>query len=191
MTLSVPIAEDPELTAFRATLRGGSWYLGPRPSRTADRRLSRPTRAVGDIGFRVVCLPQEAKPAPVVSRGGAWCNYFPPMSSSAWKMRSKARHYCRAHRADDIDGFRVVCLPREVSTARCDLPLRGGSWDDSPGDCRSAYRCLNHPGWYGDADDCIGFRVVCLPREAAPTAKQYQRIHRAADLLSQAVAQDP
>jgi hypothetical protein len=83
---------------------------------------------------------------------------------------------------------RVVCLPREVSTARCDLPLRGGSWFLIPWYCRSAYRFRDLPD---DVSFSFGFRVVCLPREAAPTAKQYQRIHRAADLLSQAVAQDP
>jgi formylglycine-generating enzyme required for sulfatase activity len=47
--------------------------------------------------------------------------------------------------------------------------LRGGSWFNFPRNCRSARRCLNHPGWYGDADDVIGFRVVCLPQEVKPT----------------------
>jgi formylglycine-generating enzyme required for sulfatase activity len=39
--------------------------------------------------------------------------------------------------------------------------LRGGSWYDDPGDCRSAYRLRCRPG---DADDGVGFRVVCLPQ---------------------------
>jgi formylglycine-generating enzyme required for sulfatase activity/class 3 adenylate cyclase len=36
--------------------------------------------------------------------------------------------------------------------------LRGGSWDDNPGDCRSAYRNYNGLDGYGNI---IGFRVVC------------------------------
>ncbi|MEB3323708.1 MAG: formylglycine-generating enzyme family protein, partial [Cyanobacteriota bacterium] len=39
--------------------------------------------------------------------------------------------------------------------------LRGGSWDNSPGDCRSAYRFLIQPD---NAYIFIGFRVVCLPQ---------------------------
>jgi hypothetical protein len=71
-------------------------------------------------------------------------------------MRSKARHYCRPHRADDIDGFRVVCLPLEAKPTQ--VAIRGGShaqlnysWYLSAW-CRSAY-----------AYDDIGFRVACLP----------------------------
>lgn len=40
--------------------------------------------------------------------------------------------------------------------------LRGGSWGSDPGDCRSACRDLGRPG---DADDGVGFRVVCLPQD--------------------------
>jgi len=39
--------------------------------------------------------------------------------------------------------------------------LRGGSWDFSPRNCRSAYRNRSRPV---DADDFVGFRVVCLPQ---------------------------
>jgi len=40
--------------------------------------------------------------------------------------------------------------------------LRGGSWDDVPRLCRSAYRLHYLPGLasYG-----VGFRVVCLPQD--------------------------
>jgi formylglycine-generating enzyme required for sulfatase activity len=39
--------------------------------------------------------------------------------------------------------------------------LRGGSWDDFPWDCRSAFRALNRPvGTF----NFVGFRVVCLPQ---------------------------
>jgi formylglycine-generating enzyme required for sulfatase activity len=39
--------------------------------------------------------------------------------------------------------------------------LRGGSWNDGPWDCRSAYRYHSRPD---DADFFVGFRVVCLPQ---------------------------
>jgi formylglycine-generating enzyme required for sulfatase activity len=39
--------------------------------------------------------------------------------------------------------------------------LRGGSWYDSPGGCRSAYRGHVRPD---DAGSLLGFRVVCLPQ---------------------------
>ena len=39
--------------------------------------------------------------------------------------------------------------------------LRGGSWSNAPGDCRSAYRDLIQPG---NASYDVGFRVVCLPQ---------------------------
>jgi formylglycine-generating enzyme required for sulfatase activity len=39
--------------------------------------------------------------------------------------------------------------------------LRGGSWYDDPGYCRSAFRGLDRPD---DADDLVGLRVVCLPQ---------------------------
>jgi formylglycine-generating enzyme required for sulfatase activity len=35
---------------------------------------------------------------------------------------------------------------------------RGGSWDDDPWDCRSAYRYFNSPG---DRYDVLGFRLAC------------------------------
>jgi formylglycine-generating enzyme required for sulfatase activity len=38
--------------------------------------------------------------------------------------------------------------------------LRGGSWDSSPWNCRSAYRNLNQPS---DVYDPVCFRVVSLP----------------------------
>ena len=39
--------------------------------------------------------------------------------------------------------------------------LRGGSWFDYPGDCRSACRYPYQPGY---AFNIVGFRVVCLPQ---------------------------
>jgi formylglycine-generating enzyme required for sulfatase activity len=39
--------------------------------------------------------------------------------------------------------------------------LRGGSWIDDPGGCRSAFRFHFPPGF---ASGFVGFRVVCLPQ---------------------------
>jgi formylglycine-generating enzyme required for sulfatase activity len=39
--------------------------------------------------------------------------------------------------------------------------LRGGSWDNFPVACRSAYRSTLHPAF---ASNSFGFRVCCLPR---------------------------
>jgi formylglycine-generating enzyme required for sulfatase activity len=39
--------------------------------------------------------------------------------------------------------------------------LRGGSWFDYPGDCRSAYRDYGHPD---SQRYSVGFRVCCLPQ---------------------------
>jgi formylglycine-generating enzyme required for sulfatase activity len=40
--------------------------------------------------------------------------------------------------------------------------LRGGSWNDRPRDCRSAFRINNHPD---NRYSSIGFRVCCLPQD--------------------------
>jgi hypothetical protein len=44
--------------------------------------------------------------------------------------------------------------------------LRGGSWNNNPGNCRSAYRNHNHPD---NANNNVGFRVVCLPQHPSPS----------------------
>ena len=44
--------------------------------------------------------------------------------------------------------------------------LRGGSWNNNPRNCRSAYRNHNQPD---NANNNIGFRVVCLPQHPPST----------------------
>jgi formylglycine-generating enzyme required for sulfatase activity len=56
-----------------------------------------------------------------------------------------------------VDGAEGQSSNREGGTRL----LRGGSWGSYPGYCRSACRIHGEPD---DADDVIGFRVVCLPQ---------------------------
>ena len=44
--------------------------------------------------------------------------------------------------------------------------LRGGSWNNNPRNCRSAYRNHNQPD---NANNNVGFRVVCLPQHPSST----------------------
>ncbi|MFN4866629.1 MAG: hypothetical protein ACK5GZ_09980 [Cyanobium sp.] len=39
--------------------------------------------------------------------------------------------------------------------------MRGGSWNNHPRNCRSAYRNNNHPD---NRNNNLGFRVCCLPQ---------------------------
>jgi hypothetical protein len=54
--------------------------------------------------------------------------------------------------------------------------LRGGSWNNNPRNCRSAYRNHNQPD---NANNNVGFRVVCLPQHPSPSEplEGIQRAH--------------
>jgi hypothetical protein len=54
--------------------------------------------------------------------------------------------------------------------------LRGGSWNNNPRNCRSAYRNHNQPD---NANNNVGFRVVCLPStlHRQNRCKGFQRAH--------------
>jgi hypothetical protein len=144
------------------SVRGGSWSSNhDRYCRSASRGCDFSECTDSETGFRVVCLPPEVAPPRMVPplrmivRGGSWL-------SSPWRCHSASRFRGRAGSAGGHFGFRMVCLPPEVSTARCYLPLRGGPWRIT---CRSAYRGRFQPGYVSKG---FGFRVVCLPREEAP-----------------------
>jgi hypothetical protein len=51
-----------------------------------------------------------------------------------------------------------------MDTSSSDRLLRGGSWNNNPRNCRSAYRNHNEPD---NANNNVGFRVVCLPQKGA------------------------
>ncbi|MFN9695133.1 MAG: formylglycine-generating enzyme family protein [Synechococcaceae cyanobacterium] len=50
---------DNSMDERRRLLRGGSWYDDPRDCRSAYRNLARLADVTYDVGFRVVCLPQD------------------------------------------------------------------------------------------------------------------------------------
>ena len=92
---------------------------------------------------------------------------FPANAWGLQDMHGNVREWCLDHWHENYEG-----APRDGSawldaqegndkddsTTRL---LRGGSWLDSPGVCRSAYRALDQPD---DASSVVGFRVVCLPQ---------------------------
>jgi hypothetical protein len=46
--------------------------------------------------------------------------------------------------------------------------LRGGSWNNNPRNCRSAYRNLNQPD-NTNTNTNPGFRLVCFPQHPSPS----------------------
>jgi hypothetical protein len=60
--------------------------------------------------------------------------------------------------------------------------LRGGSWNNNPRNCPSAYRNHNQPDNANNPDNAtnhVGFRVVCLPQHPSRSdpLEGYQRVH--------------
>jgi formylglycine-generating enzyme required for sulfatase activity len=53
-----PVQSEEEDKMKSRLLRGGSWSNGPRYCRSAYRSRNEPDFALGNVGFRVVCLPQ-------------------------------------------------------------------------------------------------------------------------------------
>jgi hypothetical protein len=53
---------------------------------------------------------------------------------------------------------REVAFPLWTLQRGGHLRLRGGSWNNNPGNCRSAHRNRNEPG---NRNNNLGFRVVC------------------------------
>jgi len=94
----------------------------------------------------------------LVRRGGSWFSFTVICRPTYRSSRGDAKQSSRQL------GFRVVCLPREVSPPR--IAVRGGTWlDDSAWGCRSVYRDWWEPTVTAST---VGFRVVCLPREVTP-----------------------
>jgi formylglycine-generating enzyme required for sulfatase activity len=84
---------------------------------------------------------------------------FPPNAFGLYDMHGNVWEWCLDHWHDNYEGAPTdgsAWLSEDKSLNRL---LRGGSWDYSPRNCRSAVRYLNSPGY---RFYIIGFRVLCL-----------------------------
>ena len=147
-------------------VRGGSWNNSARNCRSAYRNRRQPGNRNRNQGFRV-CLvsgtlgvAEAAAYSEASLREAGW---FAGNSNSEthavgekahndfglYDMHGNVREWCRDawdnhayHRR--VDGVRDPIVDHEAAPFRV---VRGGSWDDSAGDCRSAYRDGRRPGY--------------------------------------------
>jgi formylglycine-generating enzyme required for sulfatase activity len=85
---------------------------------------------------------------------------FPANAWGLQDMHGNVWEWCLDHWHDSYKGA-PIDGNAWVSGGGQSRLLRGGSWVDLPGFCRSAFRFHLHPGL---ADDSVGLRVVCLPQ---------------------------
>jgi formylglycine-generating enzyme required for sulfatase activity len=91
----------------KKVVRGGAWFFDRQFCRSAYRVYSQPADAdLLGFGFRVVCLPPPDSPR--MLRGGS-SDFISRYCCSTY------REHGRPDRASHTIGFRVVCLPREVT----------------------------------------------------------------------------
>jgi formylglycine-generating enzyme required for sulfatase activity len=94
---------------------------------------------------------------------------FPANAWGLHDMHGNVWEWCEDHwhgsyKGAPTDGSAWLNPKAEVDELRL---LRGGSWFNNPGYCRSAYRIYFHPDiQYSD----VGFRVCCLPQGCSSTA---------------------
>ena len=88
---------------------------------------------------------------------------FPANAWGLYDMHGNVWEWCLDHWHESYEGAPTdgsAWLNDSASDEGIRL-LRGGSWYDFPGYCRSAIRLRFRPD---DADSLVGFRVVCLPQ---------------------------
>lgn len=73
-----------------------------------------------------------------------------------------ADHWHGSYAGAPEDGRAWIDEDASANQAQQSRLLRGGSWYDYRGDCRSAFRNIIHPDY---RNHYIGFRVCCLPRD--------------------------
>jgi formylglycine-generating enzyme required for sulfatase activity len=86
---------------------------------------------------------------------------FPANAWGLHDMHGNVWEWCLDHWHENYEGAPEdgsAWLYNEEKRSRL---LRGGSWNDHPGNCRSACRDHDRPG---DVFSDVGFRVVCLPQ---------------------------
>jgi formylglycine-generating enzyme required for sulfatase activity len=87
----------------------------------------------------------------------------PRLKANAWglyDMHGNVWEWCEDHWHDNYKGAPVdgsAWVDRDGGAFRV---LRGGSWGDVAGYCRTAFRVRSGPGYRFDS---LGFRLVCLP----------------------------
>jgi formylglycine-generating enzyme required for sulfatase activity len=89
---------------------------------------------------------------------------FPANQWGLNDMHGNVWEWCADHWHDSYNFAPGDHLPWWIPAAPDDHPrlLRGGSWLNSPGHCRSAYRLITLPD---NRHNYVGFRVCCLPQD--------------------------
>jgi formylglycine-generating enzyme required for sulfatase activity len=88
---------------------------------------------------------------------------FPANAWGLYDMHGNVWEWCLDHWHESYEGAPTdgsAWLNDSDSDEGTQL-LRGGSWLNNPRNCRSALRDLNRPD---NANNYVGFRVVCLPQ---------------------------
>ncbi len=84
---------------------------------------------------------------------------FPPNAFGLYDMHGNVREWCYDPWHDNYEGAPTDGSVWEIGKNQIRV-LRGGSWNDLPGNCRSAYRSFSDPD---NGNFTFGFRVVWVP----------------------------